>query len=129
MSTFAVFGMTRDVALAEAKKRTKGTRKNVEAPGGVEPVPLAEWLELVEKKTEQIMGGGTVRQLSPLFDAPQYAEQFIELARKTIQCRDLRIRAKRIMTDTEGRPIINPKTKAQRVGFCEWQPDTRTQAA
>ena len=58
MSTFAVFGMTRDVAQAEAKKRTKGTRKNVKAPGGVEPVPLAEWLELVEKKTEQIMGGG-----------------------------------------------------------------------
>ena len=57
MSTFAVFGMTRDVALAEAKKRTKGTRKNVKAPGGVEPIPLAEWLELVEKKTEQIMGG------------------------------------------------------------------------
>ena len=57
MSTFAVFGMTRDVAQAEAKKRTKGTRKNVKAPGCVEPVPLAEWLELVEKKTEQIMGG------------------------------------------------------------------------
>ena len=57
MSTFAVFGMTRDVALAEAKKRIKGTRKNVKAPGGVEPIPLAEWLELVEKKTEQIMGG------------------------------------------------------------------------
>lgn len=58
MSTFAVFGMTRDVALAETKKRTKGTRKNVKAPGGVEPVPIAEWLELVEKKTVQIMGGG-----------------------------------------------------------------------
>lgn len=71
MSTFAVFGMTRDVALTEAKKRTKGTRKNVKAPGGIEPIPLSEWLELVEKKAEQIMGGGTVRQLSPLFDAPQ----------------------------------------------------------
>ena len=57
MSTFAVFGMTRAVALTEAKKRTKGTRKNVKAPGGVEPIPLAEWLDLVEKKTEQIMGG------------------------------------------------------------------------
>ena len=73
MSTFAVFGMTRDVALAEVKKRTKGTRKNVKAPGGVEPIPLAEWMDLVEKKTEQITGG-TARQLSPLFDAPQYAE-------------------------------------------------------
>lgn len=65
MSTFAVFGMTRDVALAEAKKRTKGTRKNVKAPGGVEPVPLAEWLELVEKKTEQIMGGARFASSHP----------------------------------------------------------------
>ncbi len=53
-----MFGMTRDVALAEAKKRTKGTRKNVKAPGGVEPIPLTEWLELVEKKADVIMGGG-----------------------------------------------------------------------
>lgn len=58
MSTFAVFGMTRDVALAEAKKRTKGTRKNMKAPGGVEPIPLSEWLEMVEKKADLIMGGG-----------------------------------------------------------------------
>lgn len=58
MSTFAVFGITRDIALAEAKKGTKDIRKNVKAPGGVGPIPLAEWMELVEKKTEQIMGGG-----------------------------------------------------------------------
>ena len=129
MSTFAVFGMTRDVALAEAKKRTKGTRKNVKAPGGVEPIPLAEWLELVEKKTEQIMGGGTVRQLSPLFDAPQYAEQFIELARKTLRCRDMQIRAKAVLVDAKGKPIINPKTKAPKVGFTEWPPKQESQAA
>jgi hypothetical protein len=129
MSTFAVFGMTRAVALAEAKKRTKGTRKNVKAPGGVEPIPLAEWLDLVEKKTEQIMGGGTVRQLSPLFDAPQYAEQFIDLARKTIQCRDMRIRSKSVLSDAQGKPIINPKTKAPKVGFADWKPARTEQAA
>ena len=129
MSTFAVFGMTRDVALAEAKKRTKGTRKNVKAPGGVEPIPLAEWMELVEKKAEQIMGGGTVRQLSPLFDAPQYAAQFIELARKTLRCRDMRIKAKAVLVDAKGKPIINPKTKAPKVGFSEWPPRQQDQAA
>ncbi|MFJ2362516.1 hypothetical protein ACIPIN_02150 [Pseudomonas sp. NPDC087697] len=64
--------------------------------------------------------GDTVRQLSPLFDAPQYAEQFIELARKTLQCRDLRIRFKAVLTDAKGKPIINPKTKAPKVGFAEW---------
>lgn len=57
MSTFAVFGMTRPVAFAEAKKRVKGTRKNLQAPGSIEQIPLAEWLVMVEKKTEQIMGG------------------------------------------------------------------------
>jgi len=60
MSTFAVFGMTLDVAKAEARKKVSGTRKNPKAPGGVEPIPEAEWLALVEKRTEKIMGGGYV---------------------------------------------------------------------
>ena len=57
MSTFAVFGMTLDVAKTEARKKTAGTRKNSKAPGGVEPIPEAEWLELVARRTEKIMGG------------------------------------------------------------------------
>lgn len=130
MSTFAVFGMTLDVAKTEARKRTAGTRKNAKAPGGVEPIPETEWLELVAKRTEKIMGGGgTVRQLSPLFDAPQYAEQFIELARKTLKCRDMQIRAKAVLVDAKGKPIINPKTKAPRVGFSEWPPKDKGLAA
>ncbi|WP_219274050.1 hypothetical protein [Pseudomonas sp. Xaverov 83] len=129
MSTFAVFGMTLDVAKTEARKKTAGTRKNPKAPGGVEPIPEAEWLELVAKRTEKIMGGAAVRQLSPLFDAPQYAEQFIELARKTLRCRDMQIRAKAVLVDAKGKPIINPKTKAPRVGFSEWPPRDETRAA
>ena len=72
--------------------------------------------------------GGTVRQLSPLFDAPQYAEQFIELARKTLRCRDMQIRAKAVLVDAKGKPIINPKTKAPKVGFTEWPPRQESQA-
>ena len=129
MSTFAVFGMTLDLAKTEARKKTSGTRKNLKAPGGVEPIPEAEWLALVEKRAQKIMGGGTVRQLSPMFDAPQYAEQFIELARKTLKCRDMHIRAKAVLVDAKGKPIINPKTKAPRVGFSEWPPKQQDQAA
>ena len=129
MSTFAVFGMTLDVAKTEARKKTAGTRKNPKAPGGVEPIPEAEWLELVAKRTEKIMGGGTVRQLSPLFDAPQYAEQFIELARRTLRCRDMQIRAKAVLVDAKGKLIINPKTKAPRIGFSDWPPKQEGQAA
>lgn len=129
MSTFAVFGMTIDVAKAEARKKTSGTRKNVKAPGGVEPIPEAEWLALVEKRTEKIMAASTVRQLSPMFDAPQYAEQFIELARKTLRCRDMHIRAKAVLVDAKKKPIINPKTKAPKVGFTGWPPKPEAQAA
>ncbi|MCK9801427.1 hypothetical protein M1B34_28100 [Pseudomonas sp. MAFF 302030] len=128
MSTFAVLGMTIDVAKTEARKKTAGTRKNAKATGGVEPIPEAEWLELVAKRTEKIMGGCTVRQLSPLFDAPQYAEQFIELARKTLRCRDMQIRAKAVLVDAKGKPIINPKTKAPKVGFSAWPSKQESQS-
>ena len=64
--------------------------------------------------------GGTVKQLSPLFDAPQYAQQYIALARKTLRCRDMRIKAKVVLADANSEPIISPKTEAPKVGFSEW---------
>lgn len=120
MSTFAVFGMTRAVALADAKKKTEVTRENREAPGGREAIPMDEWLQIVERTAARTMEGSMVRQLSPLFDAPQYAEQFIALARKAGPCRDLRIKAKAVLKDAQGKTIIDPKTKAPKYGFAEW---------
>lgn len=76
---------------------------------------------MVRKRSERIIRA-TVRQLSPLFDALQYAEQFLELARKILRCRDLKIRAKALLTDARGKPILNPKTNAPKVGFFEWPP-------
>ncbi|UVK81290.1 hypothetical protein LOY46_17125 [Pseudomonas sichuanensis] len=74
------------------------------------------------------MKGEKVRQLSQLFDAPQYAEQFMELARKTGQCRDLRIRAKCIITDAAGKAVINKTTKAPKVGWVEYKSEAGAQA-
>ncbi|XSS65366.1 hypothetical protein ACP9OK_10505 [Pseudomonas sp. B11] len=94
MSTFAVFGMTAGVALAEAMKITKTTKPSGKAGCPPLELTLPEWNEAVEKQAAAIFGGEKVKQLSQLFDAPQYAQQFIELARKAGPCRDLRIRAK-----------------------------------
>jgi hypothetical protein len=113
MSTFAVFGMTLDVAMAEARKTVKTTRPDPKRPGHKIELSVDDWLIKVTQKAEQIMGGVRVKQLSPLFDAPQYAEHFIELARKGGKCRDMRIkpsarwstpRANRSSTRTRGRP-------------------------
>lgn len=68
------------------------------------------------------MAGEKVKQLSQMFDAPQYAQQFMELARKTGKCRDLRIRAKCEITDAEGEPVINQKTKMPKVGWVDYLP-------
>ncbi|MCE4052456.1 hypothetical protein [Pseudomonas sp. Au-Pse12] len=124
MSTFAVFGMTADVALAEARKITKTTRPSGRPGAPPLELTLAEWNEAVEKQAAAIFDGEKVKQLSQLFDAPQYAQQFIELARKAGPCRDLRIRAKAVLTDAEGKPVINPKTKAPMVGWSDWHPST-----
>lgn len=125
MSTFAVFGMTRDVALAEAKKRVKTSK-----PGkpGAPPLQLtpAQWEEAVAKYADKLMSGERVKQLSNLFDAPQYAQQFIELARKHSECRDLRIRARCALVDAKGKPAINPKTKMPKIGWSDYQAASHT---
>lgn len=67
MSTFAVFGMTRNVALEEARRTVKTTRRT---PLGEFGIPMSEWLHLCEKRADEIMGGTKVKQLSALLDAP-----------------------------------------------------------
>ena len=124
MTTFAVFGMTRDVALAEAKKRVKTSKPG--KPGGpsIQLTP-AQWEEAVAKYVEKLMSGEKVKQLSNMFGAPQYAQQFIDLAKRSGECRDLRIRARCAMTDAKGNPIMNPKTKMPRIGWSDWQPESK----
>lgn len=108
MSTFAVFGMTADVALSAPLELT-----------------LTDWNLAVEQQAVNIMAGRKVKQLSQMFDAPQYAQQFMELTRKTDKFRDLRIRAKCVITDAKGKPVINVKTKAPKIGWLDFQPEER----
>ncbi|MFG9005942.1 hypothetical protein ACEPWL_07870 [Pseudomonas aeruginosa] len=114
MSTFAVFGMTRDVALAMANKEVKSVRKT---PLGDEHVPMSEWLAAVERKADNIMTGTKVVQLSQLLDTPDFCQQFIDLARKTLECRDMQIRARFQLWNDDGTPVLTKKRKHK----VEWQ--------
>lgn len=126
MSTFAVFGMTRDMALSDARNSIKTSRRT---PAGEQPIPMTEWLQLCEKAADQVMAGSKTKQLVPLFDTPQFAEQFIQVARKTLKCRDLHIKAKVTLTDEKGDPIIDKKTKAPKVGWRKYDPSTERLSA
>ncbi|WP_430293031.1 hypothetical protein [Pseudomonas sp. B1-22] len=121
MSTFAVFGMTRDVALADAKKKTSTSRTVTDQRGRKVSVPMsmAEWVEAVEKRADEIMEGVKTKQLSPMFDSPQFANDFIALARRTLDCRDMHIKARVTLTNEKGEPLIDKKTKAPKMG---WEP-------
>jgi len=119
MSTFAVFGMTRDVALAEARKKVSTTRRS--DSGQREQLTPQEWQQACEERADKIMASKRVKQLSPLYDAPQYAEQFIELARRTLDCRDLQIKAKSVLLDAQGEPLKDKKTGAPKVGLQAYQ--------
>jgi len=119
MTTFAVFGMSENWAREEARENTS-THKTVD--GKRIERTIREWEEAVEAQVAKIMAGKKCVRLSPMFDAPQYAQQFMEMARASIVCRDLKIRTKAVLVDAKNKPIINAKTGAPKVGFADWHP-------
>ena len=119
MSTFAVFGMTRDFALAEARKKTPTTR--IELVKGVRvTVDLTpdEWEAAVQKRADKVMAGARTVQLCKPFDAPQFARDFIALCRNRGGCRDLTIKARAPEKDGHGQVR---KTK-KGAPMLSWQP-------
>lgn len=119
MSTFAVFGMTRSHARGIAKKKTRTITE------GGHLLSEIEWMQRVAGETEAIMRGKSIRQLSPKFDAPQFADQFIAMAMRE-QSRDLQVRAYRQAKDAAGKPIYVGKSRKLKM---EWAPYSSTRAA
>jgi hypothetical protein len=112
MSTFAVFGMSENWAREEARELTS-THKMENVKRLERTIP--EWEAAVEAHVAKIMAGKKCVRLSAKFDAPQYAQQFMDMARRSITCRDLRIRTKAVLVDAKGKQIINPKTGVPKV--------------
>jgi hypothetical protein len=104
MSTFAVFGMTRAAALEIARAKTPSVVKNV-------IIPESEWTQRVEQTADAIMSGKRVKQLSAAFDAPQFAEDFLQIARRMESCRDMQVKAKQVVTDANGKPVYSKRGK------------------
>lgn len=119
MSTFAVFGMTRDFALAEARKKTPTTRiELVEGTRVTVDLTPEEWEVAVQKRADEAMAGTRTVQLCKPFDAPQFARDFIALCRNRGGCRDLTIKARAPEKDGHGQ-IRKTKKGAP---LLSWQP-------
>lgn len=71
MTTYAVFGMTPHRALDIARDRTP-----------IKGLSEAEWWKRVQHKRDEIMASDEVAQLSCKYDAPQFAADYMDLARR-----------------------------------------------
>jgi hypothetical protein len=113
MTTYAVFGMTRTYALAEARRR-------VSPVVGNQVIPENEWIQRVEERAAATMAGTTVKMVSQAFDAPQFCDEFIALARRSGECRGLHIRAKQPLLTEAGRPVLDPRTHKPKKAWLPW---------
>ncbi|HXS04841.1 MAG TPA: hypothetical protein VN731_10220 [Rhodanobacter sp.] len=110
MSTFAVFGMTKTVAITEAQKKT---------PAGA--MSETQWLKKVDETVETIMRGKRVKQLSAAFDAPQFAEEFMHIALRMEVCRDMSVKARQVVTDAHGKPVYTKRGKSPKKAWLPYQ--------
>jgi len=109
MSAFCVFGMTEVIARQSASKKS----------------PPPEWDASTEAfyndYEERIYKTGTPRQVSLTFDAPQFCQDWIDLARKQMRTRSLKIMYRGKMTDKHGVPRINKKTNEPVMGWVPYE--------
>lgn len=116
MSTFAVFGMTRDYARQAALKNTSTVMfepgSNVLGSGGRREMKESEWLEAVDAQADRLFKSKRLVQLSGMFDAPQFAADFIKLVREQCESRDLIIKY---------RHKVKKEGKAKKPYSLEWR--------
>ena len=84
MRTYAVFGMTRPAANVLARKKLIAKK--------VEHISERVYEGMVRDESDVLMAGTRITMLSDKFDAPQFAEKFLGLAKKH-EHRDLHIKA------------------------------------
>jgi hypothetical protein len=115
MSTYAVFGMTRPHAIAIARKeldrRLEKRRKG--------PVSQPVYERAVRMRTLLIMRSTKIVQLSEKFDAPQFAEQFRDIAAKS-ESRNLQIKAQSRYEDK-----VTKRPKLEWLGETDWRKQIR----
>lgn len=120
MSAFCVFGMTEPIA---RKAAAKAWEKHLGAMTKQERACLtdadeADWIAV---KTEYLLAKAKPVQLSGAFDAPQFASDYIALAKRLHRTSRLQVMARGEKKDANGALVISKATKKPLIG---WVPST-----
>lgn len=108
MSAFCVYGMTLPVATKRAEKKLEG-----------EKIAIEEWNAKVREMAETILVQAAPTQVSPTFDAPQFAKDWIEVARKTSRIYAPKVMVRKPKKDKHGNPVVSKATGLPALG---WEP-------
>lgn len=81
MGAFVVFGSSRTAAKKKAEREViYGFDKKLNRM-----ISLAEWRDRVEARAKEIFGTAKESPISPEFDAPQFCEDWIRIAKNSIR--------------------------------------------
>lgn len=105
MSTFAVFGMTESHAKQLARRlQPKWLRKEQRQE------TEEEFEARVAEAAERPLDSSRMVQVSPAFDAPQFCDQFMDLARRADRSRSLTIRRRQTLVVKDGKKLSRRTT-------------------
>lgn len=114
---FKVYGVTKETAKAAAEKKYKNLswkKRQEMTPDEVENFIRDEALIAFEKMKPVVIG-------KPL-DAPEFAQQLIDLTKKTTECRSLEIRINAPQINNAGGLVTNNTTKKPKMGWEKYDP-------
>lgn len=101
MSAFCVFGVSRSDCKRIAEKKVSFYDKEKERD-----LTMEEWRAAVDALAQDLFATTTRhRQVSPNFDAPQFAREWAALAQRCDHANGADIRVRTAMLDGEGKPV------------------------
>jgi hypothetical protein len=124
MSGFCVYGGSLAIARARAEKHVP-----LRDPETKRPYTEAEYRALVEEYAKRTFPLMKPLQISPAFDAPQFAGEWLSLASKTDLYRDFSIMCRGGLHDAKGNPKISKTTGQQLIGWVKYEPVPQRRAA
>jgi hypothetical protein len=77
----------------------------------------AEWRALVEERANEIFCSMSPVQVSPAFDAPQFCDEWISIARTTGEYEGYVIKCRGVVHDDKGDPKISKATGLPIMGW------------
>ncbi|WP_315136810.1 hypothetical protein [Achromobacter marplatensis] len=121
MSAFCVFGMTEPLAKKAAQKAWEKHLATMtkEVRACLTSADEAEWIAV---KTEYLLAKAKPVQVSGAFDAPQFAKDYIVLAKRLHRTSRLQVMARGEKKDANGALVISKATKKPLIG---WVPSTQ----